>query len=455
MKKIYAGVAVVAVVVAFFVFRDNGTEPATLTVHPGDFVQEVSVSGKVVAAKDVDLGFSVGGRVAGVYARVGDFVGAGRVLAEIENGDLRASLEAEQAELASLKAGARPEEVAVAEADVVSARLALADAQEDAATAAANAVADIDQFISNPRSPNPQLTFSTSDSQIKNAVEAGRAVIEPALAVGHADLADVSTLLKNASAALARAIPSGSITQAIVDGYISDVAGAKTSVNAAAAALTSVSAALVSAEKTLILKKAGASKEDIDAQQARVRGAEAALAKTLIVAPFSGVVTDVDAKVGATLSASASALSLIGSDFQIESYVPEVNVALVTVGNPATATLDAYGTEVPFLAKVASIDPAETLRDGVSTYRTILAFTDKDPRIRAGMTANVRITTAERADIIAVPQGVVKARDGKKFVAVQADGVTDREVVTGMLSSTGEVEILSGLVDGDVVIIPK
>ena len=107
-----------------------------------------------------------------------------------------------------------------------------------------------------------------------------------------------------------------------------------------------------------------------------------------------------------------------------------------------------------FNATVAAIDPAETVRDGVSTYRTILKFTVTDQRVKSGMTANVTITAERRQDVISIPQGVVTSRDGKKFVRVLVgDEVVEREVTTGSVSSLGSIEITSGLSSGDVVVL--
>ena len=54
----------------YFYFGNNGVSDATLTVTSGDFIRKVSVSGTVIAAKDVDLGFAASGRIAGTYAKV-------------------------------------------------------------------------------------------------------------------------------------------------------------------------------------------------------------------------------------------------------------------------------------------------------------------------------------------------------------------------------------------------
>jgi len=70
------------------------------------------------------------------------------------------------------------------------------------------------------------------------------------------------------------------------------------------------------------------------------------------------------------------------------------------------------------------------------------------------MTANVRIMTDEREGIISIPQGLVLERDGKKFVVVKAgEGVEEREITVGAVSSLGNIEIVNGLSEGDQVVL--
>ena len=500
----YALVAVVVLAGGFMLFGGKKAEEQVITVEKGSFVQEVSVSGKVVAAQDVDLGFSQGGRVSGVYAKVGDTVARGAALAELENGDLRAavlqreaSLAAQKAKLASLKQGTRPEEIAVAEAEVESdmaglfqADQALLDEIQDAYRSADNAISnEVDQIFNNPRSADPQIKFPISDTQLEIDLELSRLGLGSLLAswgseVGmlgassdlltaadqvQKDLAQISSFLGKANAALNRAVATPIVSQTTIDGYIADVASARSAINTAVSALTSAvtaqknaSARLATSKKNLALKQAGTIQADIDAQEAQVKAAEAdlasahaSLAKTIMRAPFTGIVTTMDLKAGSIASASVSEASMISSGvFQIESFVPEVNIALIEVGDNAKVTLDAYGSGVVFEAAVASIDPAETIRDGVSTYKTILEFAEDDPRIRSGMTANVRIMTDEREGIISIPQGLVLERDGKKFVVVKAgEGVEEREITVGAVSSLGNIEIVNGLSEGDQVVL--
>jgi HlyD family secretion protein len=155
------------------------------------------------------------------------------------------------------------------------------------------------------------------------------------------------------------------------------------------------------------------------------------------------------------MSTADIAVSVISANnFQVESYIPEINISFIKVGDPADTTLDAYGSEVIFPAKVVTIDPAETIKDGVSTYRVVLEFNANDDRIKSGMTGNTVITTAKKQNVISVPQGMVTIKDGKKTVSVKkGDSIVEVTVETGSVSSSGNIEILSGLADGDVVII--
>ena len=68
------------------------------------------------------------------------------------------------------------------------------------------------------------------------------------------------------------------------------------------------------------------------------------------------------------------------------------------------------------------------------------------------MTANVIITTDVRDGVIGIPQGAVEARDSKKYVRVMSgEEVVEREVMTGSGSNLGNVEIFSGLSEGEQI----
>lgn len=488
----------------YVLYNQNGNGNDTIVVARGALMQQVSVSGKVIAADSVTLAFTQGGRIAALYARVGTQVSAGTPLSEVENNDIRAlvlqreaALLTEEANLEVLREGTREEEVAVAAAEVSSATTALerslkavVDAIRDAYRVADNAVrVQSDQFITSART-NPSVTLAVSNAQRKLDVENQRLTLEGVLTAwegrlpiqgaenlddaireARENLSTIALFLATTATLLSESSPSGTVTKNTIDTYITHIATARTAINAAATVLTTTETAqknaerrLESAERSLVLIQAPATPATIRAQEARVhaaraavRDAEAQLEKTIITAPFSGVVTRVDAEVGESVGPSTPVISLISEGgFYIETFIPEVNVALVAVGNPVTVTLDAYGSGTPFLATVASIDPANTLRDGVSTYRALLSFNQQDARIRAGMTANATITTAQKDDVITIPRGVVETRDGITTVPVlEGEAVVMREVILGLTSLLGTVEVVSGLREGDRILIQR
>lgn len=472
-RYVLIGAVVLAAGGYLYTGRD-GDYGATLAVAAGDFSEQVSVSGTVIAARDVALGFAASGRISGVYARVGQHVGAGAVLAETENGDLVATIAQKEAALAELLSGTRPEKIAVAEASVASAASSLVTDIRNAFTTADDAVRNrADSFFMNPRI-NPELSFTVTNATLQTTVERDRAAVESTLVewaslldtltTSNADsvagkaqayMAQVSTLLMDANAALNQAVPDQATTATMLSTYSTSVATARTNMNTASTNLTSALAALVDAQKSLALERAGATSANVAAAAAEVQNARAMLTKTRVIAPFGGVVTRMDAKVGQIVSPSTSEIAMQSDGlFQIETYVPEVAIARIAKGNPATTTLDAYGASVMFPSVVVAVDPAETVKDGVPTYKTTLAFLAADPRIRSGMTANVVMQTGLLRDAIVIPSGAVGTRDGAQYVSVLVDGKpVNRPVTVGRSPALGQAHILSGLSSGDVILL--
>ena len=506
-QRPYLSVALVALVVTviwFFFFRGGSSNFETIVVHPTTFAEQLSVSGTVIAAQNVDLGFAQSGRVSGVYAKVGDRVQVGALLAQTENGDLRSSvtqkqsaLAVEEAKLDLLLSGTRQEELAVKEAQVHSDEVALAQARDAEINALQNAYTQsddavhnkADQFFNSPRLPSTALAFDTSDSQLKIRVGNERVALEPMFVLWQHDLvmltagsdltsaefaaqkniASVVAFLADVNQALNLASYNAVYTQSVISSYITDIATGRANVNTARTTLTSGittrqggSATLEKDKSDLALSKAGSTGQDIAAQRARVASAEAdvesvrsQLGKTIITAPFSGTVTRMDAKVGAIVSPGDVDISMISNGlFEIEAFVPEVEITGLAVGNSATTTLDAYGTSVTFPAKVVAIDPAETIKDGVSTYKTTLEFLSPDARIRSGMTASVVITTSTSPNALVVPRGAVYLKNGVETVQIMREGsVLDQQVHIRGGSGLGNIEVLSGLQDGDTVVL--
>ncbi len=514
---------IAAVLVYFYFFRKSAPLPETILAKRGTIVQEVSVTGQIKPAEEVSLAFEKGGKVAMVGASVGDRVNQGQIIARLESGELvgqlkemEASVETEQAELDELKKGTRPEEIALYESKVTSAKVALDEAKKnlvdklhDAYTKSDDAVrGKIDQFFDNPAGISPQLKFFTTDEiKIKN----GRVSVESALNLwnsslnqlttvsdldfyaneGNKNLNQVKSFLSDVALAVNNLTPSASLLQATIDSWRTDVSTARTNVYTATTNLTAAKekfktaeTSLSVAENELVLEKAGSTAEQIASQVAQLKQAEAKvqttqaqIAKNLLVSPINGIVTKQDAKVGEIVSANEAIVSIISSsDFsaqgaapdialrsqggrgpasgwEIKANIPEADIAKIAVGDNATLTLDAYGEAVVFNAKVVKIDPAETVIEGVATYKTTLQFEKEDGRIKSGMTANVDIVAGRHENVIVIPQRAVVSKNGEQFVRVlEEETVKEYPVKTGLRGSDGNIEITEGLKEGQQVV---
>ena len=185
----YGLVLVLAAGAAMYIFFGRQTaKEATLMLHSNDFVQQVLVSGKVVATENLVLSFEQSGRVTGIRTAVGNTVSVGQLLAnqdttqlEAQLAEMRAGTDVQKAKLDQLLAGTAGEDIAISETAVYNAQVSVANAQQALDTAKQN-ISDTlqdaytksddsvrnkaDQLFNNPRSNNPQLNIISLDSQL-------------------------------------------------------------------------------------------------------------------------------------------------------------------------------------------------------------------------------------------------------------------------------------------------
>src|SRR3989344_282195 len=284
----------VGVLVVFLFVGGRGKTEEGLVLHAKDFLQQVSVSGKVIAAQNVDLGFAQSGRVSHIYAKVGNKVSAGALIAEVENGDLRAAvlqkqaaLETQEAELAGLT------DTAHQQISVEQTNEALRNALVDTYTAAEDAIHNkLDQFVNNPHTTTPTFGITSNDSAIIHKIENALFSIESILSTWQSEVSalnsgtdftltlshtqknaqTVSQLLTDAAAALSKAIATETLPQSTIALYSADIAAARVSLNSSLSALTSA----VTAQKNALADFAD-TPENIAAKQAQVKSARADL----------------------------------------------------------------------------------------------------------------------------------------------------------------------------------
>jgi HlyD family secretion protein len=201
---------------------------------------------------------------------------------------------------------------------------------------------------------------------------------------------------------------------------------------------------------------------------ANVESARLELDKTRVTAPFAGIVLRKDAEVGEIVgpimtsnTARAGAVVTIADmkTLEVGIDVNESYIARIAVGMPADVVLDAH-PDVHFPATVRAIFPSAD-RDK-ATIPVRVRFLAEDPRIRPDLGGKVTFLKQRTTDQIVVirktlrvPVEAVRPRNGEKIVWVVREGKVEPTVVTLGDTMGGEVEVQSGLNDGDQVVVEK
>ena len=172
---------------------------------------------------------------------------------------------------------------------------------------------------------------------------------------------------------------------------------------------------------------------------------QAQLAKTVLYAPIDGVISVQDIKIGETVSPNVPVVSMISDGFEIDANVSERDVSKIHVDDEADVTTDTSRDAPVFKATVTSVDPAETVINGVSTYKVTLHFVQSDERIKSGMTANIDIITKKLTNVVAVPEDAIITKGDDTIVLVDTgkSSPEERIIKTGIVGSNGFVQIIA------------
>jgi len=130
----------------------------------------------------------------------------------------------------------------------------------------------------------------------------------------------------------------------------------------------------------------------------------------------------------------------------------EIDVPKVKLGDKATIKFDALPDKT-FTGKVVSIDTAGVVSSGVTTYPVVIRLDTESDSILSNMAASATIITAIKNNVLIVPLAAVqKQSDGSSFVRLLKNGKPVQTTVEVGLSSSSEIEIISGLSEGDTVV---
>jgi multidrug resistance efflux pump len=410
------------------------------------------VASGFIEAEEVDIAPEIGGRVAELAVEEGGEVEAGDLLARIEGTLLEAQIEVAEAgvgvaeaELAQVQAGARPEEIRQAEAD-----LALAEAGRDAAY---QSWLDVKALRENPQELEAEIALARSEVAVAVAALAEASALKDAAAIAYEQftvaigsydnkIRNLREKLKDVPDDMRPSIPDEMPTQpgfhtipyqhakawVGVTTAEAGLEGARTAlqdllalrsnpqdldaqVDAAETEYRAARAAVEQARAQVAAVRAGATDEEIDAMEAQVEVARAARDKLVeeadkltITAPVGGLVLTLSIHRGELAAPGATLLTLGDLDeVTLTVFVPTDQLGRVNIGQVVEVQVDSYPGRVFEGRVVAIADEAEFTPRNVQTKdeRVSMVFAvdvlipNPDHELKPGVPADATILTKE------------------------------------------------------------
>ena len=446
--------------------------------------------GKVRSQTEATIRTEVSGEIVGVYQRVGNYIGAGTIIAEIKNSSQRAlvlqaegSVDQARANLQKIQGGTRDEQLSILEITAENNKASYESAKISAVNDLISVYADIDdairrkadQTFSNPRSENPVFNLPTSDFQLVNNLESDRIEIariidrqsaerstvsteidlEAEIAATKTEILFITTFLDDLTLSLTKAIATQSSTQATIDAFKLDASTARSSVNSLLSKLSftlenlnNKKAASDIANKNLEQGVTGERAEDITVAEASLkqaegglRSAQASLEKTLIRSPISGTINTLSVRRGDFVSVFLlAAIVSNNSALEIQAFVTEEDKREIKIGGSVTVAGNYKGI-------VTSIAPG---LDPVTRKIEVKIGIEDDVDLTHGTTVRISIdrTNSSATDIerILIPLSALKVEANRIVVfTVSSENVlVAHEIVEGLI--VGEkIVIESGL----------
>ncbi len=190
---------------------------------------------------------------------------------------------------------------------------------------------------------------------------------------------------------------------------------------------------LETAEATLqrAVADEASARADVTQAKATLKTDETNLGKAIIRSPVNGVVLTRKVEPGQTVAAQMTTpvLFVLAEDLskmELQVKVDEADVGNVKNGQHASFTVSAWpGRKFP--ASIQRVGLGSTTTDNVVTYKTILQVNNDDLALRPGMTATASIVTAERTDVLLVPNAALR------FTPPTTNGAPNRSLVSRLV----------------------
>jgi len=470
----------------FYLWQQQAADQASFeilreaTVNRGPIEATVNATGVIEPEALVSLTFGLAGTVQQVNVVRGQAVSAGQTLATLGTEEL--GLAVRQAEDAlriqeltlAQRRSARPSPatLATSQADIDAAQANLSVAEANLAAAQAS--------LAQAQAQRAQLLAGATTAEIAGAeAEIAARTVEvraiqqqydnlSAAGIGGAAEEQLRFQLSAAQQALAAAEARLAILQA--GARPADIQSANAAVSAAEAQVLGAQGNIAVAQANIARARAaydrlleGPTDEEIAILEAQVTGAETNLAlaqlrlnQSQISSPIAGIVASVRINPGELVSPGTPIITVVNEDaFHIGVNVDEIDIDLISLGQPVVVTLDAL-SDTPVSGMVAEIAPTAAASGGVVTYLVTININEPELPLRAGMTANASIIVEQVDNVLIVPNWAIRLNreTGQAFVnRLQADGTVAETVVETGLRNEQFSEVLAGLNENDRVVV--
>lgn len=210
---------------------------------------------------------------------------------------------------------------------------------------------------------------------------------------------------------------------------------------------------LVNHEFKRILDKA---QFDLDSEVIDVEIRNLAIELATLVSPIEGIVTKIDTPVAGVNVTAADTIQVVNPEtLYFEAEVDEADIGLVRQGVKAVIVLDAY-PDLEISSEVSSVDFSSSISEGGGTVflirhqLTVIEGVD----YRLGLNGDVTLIIKEENDVLSLSLDAVDEDNRGSFVVVEENGNFVSKSITTGIESDDEVEVRSGLEEGDRVFLP-
>ncbi|MDR1533258.1 MAG: efflux RND transporter periplasmic adaptor subunit [Clostridiales bacterium] len=465
--------------------------------------KELSYPGQAQASEQIAVMGKLAGKVDQVYFKTGDYVNAGDVLYTMEAIDIENNIKALEAQLETADAAVRAAETGVALADGSATHSQILQASggvEQAFTGLQQAEKNVEQALLSVE----QAQLGVNQAQL--AVEQTQFTIDQAqLAVEQRELAldqaqvvcdDARSAYDDTTALYdAGAIPKAQYDQAETGHKNAELAlsQARAALEAAKSGLEQAKSGQEQAKASLEQAKSGHNVAIIALEQAKksysqaqegyeiaanevpaesLRRADDALTQavaqknsimvslttaqeklgdTSITAPISGLISARNIEPQTMLSGAAPPFIIVRTDIiEVSVNVTEVIVNNLATGQRVPVSINAASSQ-EFEAEIVTLAPAAS--QATAAFEVRLAIENKDNLIKPGMYAEARFVREQAENSVVLPRSAVLSEQAGQFVYT-ADSASARKVlVTTGIDNGQEIEITSGIVPGDQIVI--